>query len=1011
MTRFVGPLLFFYLLVLTGCSATRSRPGADAEPARSASFAAYESVELFLAELLENQYPVSVPAVTRLDTILVDDTHRHLDIYFNESFGYIPFRTQNTDQIYAVLGSKLSRFLANYTFTLYTLDQPIQDLIPNYFLADRAEYDITRLPVAADPVVSIATNVSKPFAPTRGLQNRHIALWHSHGWYYEPSLARWEWQRPRLFQTVEDLLTMSFTVPYLAPMLENAGARVFFPRERDVQRHEVVVDNDIHAGTMSYVEDEQSEQIQWREGIENGFAIGNPPYTQGVNPFKQGSYRRVTSDTTGSATVRWIPDLPETGEYAVYISYASDQSSVADAQYTVVHAGGSTTFLVNQQMGGGTWICLGTFHFAAGFHPDVAQVVLTNKSQQPGRVVTADAVRFGGGMGNVARNGKTSGRPRFVESARYYLQYSGMPDTLVYNVTEVLDDYRDDYQGRGEWVNYLRGAPFGPNKDRMTRGLGIPIDLSLAFHTDAGITRNDTTIGTLMIYSSDGADSTKKFPDGMSRFASRDFADLLQTQLTEDLRALYDSAWTRRSIWDKDYSEAYRPNVPSALLELLSHQNFLDMKFAQDPRFRFDASRAIYKAILKFLATQHDFAFEVQPLPVTHFEARFPEKGVVLLSWRPRSDPLESTADPDEYIVYTRIDGRGFDNGRRVSEPQLRIDGLEPGTIYSYKVTAANAGGESFPSETLSVGYHNDSLDPVLVINGFDRVSAPATLEAGPYLGFADFWDQGVPDKYDLHYIGSQYDFVAPSPWLDDDAPGHGASYANYETTVIAGNTFDFPFVHGQSIMTSGRSFVSTSDETVMDGLVDITDYRYVDLILGEEKETDWPKPVREKQFKAFPASLQTALRRFCESGGSLFISGAYVGTDLFENKSDDHPDVVFAQETLKYTLRTNYAVRTGDVVAVENTFLAPDHTIAFNTRLGSDLYAAEAPDAIEPADSNATTILRYAENNSSAAIRYQGDYNVIVFGFPFETIMTKRERDDVMRAVLASFSSRTDRK
>ena len=59
--------------------------------------------------------------------------------------------------------------------------------------------------------------------------------------------------------------------------------------------------------------------------------------------------------------------------------------------------------------------------------------------------------------------------------------------------------------------------------------LGIPIDLSLAFHTDAGITRNDTVVGTLSIFSTEDGNSARVFPDSMSRLANRDFADILQT--------------------------------------------------------------------------------------------------------------------------------------------------------------------------------------------------------------------------------------------------------------------------------------------------------------------------------------------------------------------------------------------------------------------------------------------------------------------------------------------------
>ena len=178
-------------------------------------------------------------------------------------------------------------------------------------------------------------------------------------------------------------------------------------------------------------------------------------------------------------------------------------------------------------------------------------------------------------MGDILRNGSVSGKPRFAEGANTGFNTRDSPDTLIYNLYKGKDDYRDDYNSRSEYLNYLYGAPFGPKKNRQDPGLGIPIDLTLAFHTDAGITHSDTTIGTLAIYSYPSADSTFSFPDGVSRMANRDFADLLQTQLVGDLRTLYDPVWNRRAVMDGAYSEARRPQVPCTLVELLSHQNFL----------------------------------------------------------------------------------------------------------------------------------------------------------------------------------------------------------------------------------------------------------------------------------------------------------------------------------------------------------------------------------------------------------------------------------------------------
>ena len=87
------------------------------------------------------------------------------------------------------------------------------------------------------------------------------------------------------------------------------------------------------------------------------------------------------------------------------------------------------------------------------------------------------------------------------------------------------------------------------------------------------------------------------------------------------------------------------------------------MKYVLDPRFRFDVSRAIYKGMLRFLSSQYNFEYVVQPLPVTHFSTEFDKKENVILKWQPQFDPLEPTAQPTKYILYTRINDGGFDNG------------------------------------------------------------------------------------------------------------------------------------------------------------------------------------------------------------------------------------------------------------------------------------------------------------------------------------------------------------
>jgi hypothetical protein len=984
-------------MVLAGCASTATTP----TPAISPAARAEAGLARFIRTCTTIDCGFRFDPGARVDSSRLDLANGRLDVYLNEAFAQVPFREQMIDRMKARIRRELGDGFADVSLVLTALGRPVEELVPNAF-RKVIPFDSSRRPPGdvSRQRSPLAVNVSKPFRPTKGLWGRHIAIWPSHGWYFERKLDRWEWQRARLFQTVEDLLPMAIVAPYLAPMLELAGAGVYLPRERDLQHNEAIVDNDSgeREDGETYLEG-AGTAFAWAP-VKNGFARQSAPLLDGENPFESGSARRTRTDSTISAQVVWVPAIPETGPYAVYVSYARLEDASPDAHYTVTHLGGQTEFLIDQRMGGATWIYLGTYRFAAGAHPESGQVALTNESSDPGHVLSADAVRFGGGMGSIRRGRGTSGRPRFAEGARYYMQFAGMPQSLVYNVTESPNDYVDDYRGRAEWVNYLRGAPYGPNKDRSEEGLHIPIDVSLAFHTDAGQTPDDSTIGTLMIYSRKGTDDADVFPDQMSRFANRDLGDMMQTQIVSDIRTLYDSTWTRRSIWDRDYSEAVRPNVPGVLLELLSHQNLADMKFGLDPSFRFDVARAVYKSILRFLASQDGLDFVVAPLPVDHMAATFASDGRVRLSWQPQTDPTESAAQAEGYIVYKRTADTGFDNGIYVRSPEFLADAPPIGMPISYRVTAVNAGGESFPSEILSVGRSAGGSQPVLIVSGFDRVSAPGTIEEGNWRGFSGIVDEGVPDRYDAGFVGEQYDFEVSSDWRDDDAPGLGASFATYETRVLPGNTFDYPFIHGQALLAAGRSFVSVSDEGVEEGDIDLSEYSVVDLILGEERTTLGPGTRRAARYQTFSPEMRSALETYTEAGGRLIVSGAYVGTDL---RVTEDPDVarVFLSDVLGVRWRTDHASRGGEVYSPNDDLLPYSTPMRYNTLRTGGVYRVESPDAIEPSDSSSVTVLRYSDSNMSAAVGRMSGHRVVTLGFPFETLIEKKDRERLMWAML----------
>ena len=960
-------------------------------------------------------------ATIKIDCTAVNDRKKTVELYVNPALSYLPMRENTVRHIYDSVRQYLPEQMKKYRLGIYSEKQEISSLIPNFYRSDHKDKSRLFAPKVRTPLV---TNLSDPAGEAgKGLKNNHIALWQSHGYYYEQKLGRWEWQRARIFQTVEDLYTQSYVVPFLVPMLENAGANVLLPRERDYNKTELIIDNDGSSPATAYHETSGSKA--WQNTENPGFANPKKVYLDGENPFRIGSARQAKTIAKGKeSVVEWSFDVPRKGTYGVYVAYQSTKNSVEDAHYTVHHAGGETLFSVNQQMGGGTWIFLGYFPFEPG---KGNKVVLTNKSRKAGKIVVADAVKIGGGMGNIARmpnmegfesenikssetannrkitvsaipySPETSGYPRYAEGSRYWQQWAGIPDT-IYNRSEGKNDYTDDYASRGYWVNYLAGgSPVLPKAE----GLKIPIDLAFAFHTDAGTLWGDSIVGTLGIYMTHF--NNERFENGASRQASRDLTELVMQQVTDDIRRNFEPDWTRRPMWNRSYAEARVPNVPTMLLELLSHQNFADMRYGLDPAFRFTVSRAVYKGMLKFIASQYNRPYVVQPLPVKDFAAAFSGDTEVELSWQPTPDPSEPSAQPTKYIVYTRIDGSGFDNGIVVTSTHCRLP-IEKDKLYSYQVVAANDGGKSFPSEILSVCRKSDSRGEALIVNGFTRVSAPYSFTASndSLAGFVGNVDNGVPYISDHQFVGQMHEFRRIVPWTDDDAAGFGDSNADYETTEIAGNTFDYPYVHGQGFAEAGYSFVSCSAAAVENGAVSLSKYRVVDWILGKQREWGVARGAMPAKYKTFSPDVQEIITDYCNRGGNILVSGAFVGSDFWDNSRATDRDRNWAEQTLKFKLRNRNGAVNGKIKSVASPFASIAGDYEYYNTLNGENYVVEHPDAIEPVGNNAYTVFRYAENNKSAGVFFKGEkYRSCILGFPIEAIKDQHKKNELIGNIL----------
>ena len=768
------------------------------------------------------------------------------------------------------------------------------------------------MPPKGSPVIRQDQGFSGP------LSGRNIALWASHGRYYEASLDRWEWQRGRLNTTVEDLLTPSIAYPFLIPMLENAGAVVLSPRERDTTSVSTIIDDADPAPAFTSSLKPYSTT--------KGFARYETLRLKD-NPFTFG--KALIFKMSPSDSVVFTGKAPSTGLATLYIAYAQIPDAQAPALVTVRHATGEAHFSINQRMGGGMWLPLATLPFHEG-----SEFSVIIKGDGP---VSVDAIRVGGGMGVVERNGATSGHPAWQEGARYYLQSDGFDYAKVLSLSEGRKDYTDDINCRGEWVNSLVADKH------------IPIDLSLALHTDAFVTRTDSVIGTLCLITTKKGDN--KLPDGRNRLTSRQLAWLVMNSLKSDIHRSWDADWTLRGIADKGYSESRRPDVPALLLELLSHQNIADMSHALNPAFRRDAARAIYKGLLRYLAGP---SAPVSPLPPSRVGLRFSASDSLSLHWGFTPDSLESSAIADSYEVY---------EGNRLialtSDTSVFIHQPFDGKIRTYRVVAIGPGGRSMPSESVPACLWRNSRRALLV-EGMDRLSAPAIIQTPQWSGVMMSQDPGAPWNADVFTTGEQYDFNPDNEWLDDDAPGCGASFANLEGVHMssAATYSSSPSAIATSMRLEGFSFVGVT-KSFFDAdttLADTTTYDFVRINLDRQRSTNYGDAGPRHQIYTLGFRNHTAA--IVAQGIPTVISGCFIGSDVLDSDVLD-----WCVNTLGFKPRTAHASRTFSVTASPRWL----RENCVTTRRPDVLF--QQADAIEPAAEGARTLFRYSDSQMSAAV------------------------------------------
>jgi len=420
----------------------------------------------------------------------------------------------------------------------------------------------------------------------------------------------------------------------------------------------------------------------------------------------------------------------------------------------------------------------------------------------------------------------------------------------------------------------------------------------------------------------------------------------------------------------------------------MSHQNFADMRFGQDPNFRFDFARSIYKTLLRYICRMHQVPYVVSPLTPSHVYVVLTDKGEAEIHWTPVEDPNEPTAKPSGFIVYTATGRGGFDNGQYVKgkgHRSLKI-AITPGKTYSFRVAAVNDGGESFPSEVVSACWMPEAEKTILIVNGFHRLSTPAVRDNATEQGFDLMQDAGVSYGRTAGWLGYQTNFNK-SAMGKVSINGLGYTEESLAGLFIAGNDFNYIRTHADAIASASRyNIVSCSSEALETNEVIPQKYDMVDLILGLEKNDGHSL----RPYQALSPALRQHLQLFTSRGGALLVSGSYIGADM-----KMPADRSYLEEVLKcrYSGTDADSLHSEQITGLGTTF-------DFYRHLNARHYAATHPDVLQPV-APAFCAMRYGDQQS-ACVAYDGtDYKAMTLGFPFECIKEEYVRFALMKGIL----------
>ena len=718
---------------------------------------------------------------------------------------------------------------------------------------------------------SISPPPPRHLPATGSLQGKRIFISPGHGLTWVGS--GWYTQRGEYQGIIEDDSNARMMFHFMIPMLERMGATVFNCRERGNTKDQVVVDND-PGSDGSYEETGDG----WAAGSGDGYG---------------GSYRICPAAADGGSAAHFYFTMPVSNVFPVYMRWVADSVHNPSTKVRVVRPDTEFEVTVNQVAEDRRWYYLGSWYFSA----DTEYEIVVANNGETGSFVVADAIRVGGGMGEIYPSGASpSGDAKWREAAKYWIQYVGAPSD-VYNY----------------W------HPNEGSSDVVSRPLYADWEGGDAYFSHHSNGFDGTARGTVSF-----------IHESSPSPGSAEWQEAIHTSLIHTIKTIYDPDWYDRGFQSEDFGELRLVDtMPAVLMETAFHDNAEDAEYLKTPIFRHDVTRAMTAGMGRYFSP----GLPAPPLPPVGVRAELSGPGSVTLSWDTASDPAENV-EADRFRVYTSRDGRAFDNGDRTAdETSLEISGLDYPANYYFLVTAENDGGESMPSEQAGVCTSWTGNETVLLlVNGFDRL------------------DPGVRE------------------WE---------------------NTKDFVVQHAEAIASVGEGFYTfdyASNEAVDNGDIELDAYMAVIWWTGEEST----------EFESFSDEEMAIVGSYLASGGKMFISGSEIGWDLDEEGDET------TRAWLRDVLRVGYvsddaetysvSAATGGIFEGMSDFDFDDGSVG--------TYDPDWPDVLE-ATGGSTVNLQYA-TPGGAGLEYDGgEEKIVFFGFPFEAVLGKGVRAELMERIL----------